>query len=83
MLKASQQRTVLILNLRHQIGYEGISLLTGKQLAVGRRKKKIFAFFPRTSSLFLLPTDIGLTSFTSGTLLVAELPSSLEPLLSD
>ncbi|MEG4498981.1 hypothetical protein QUB05_14580 [Microcoleus sp. F10-C6] len=27
LLKANQQRTVLILNLRHQIGYEGISLL--------------------------------------------------------
>ncbi|MEG3951744.1 MULTISPECIES: hypothetical protein [unclassified Microcoleus] len=27
LLKASQQRTVLILDLRYQIGYEGISLL--------------------------------------------------------
>ncbi|WP_228056716.1 hypothetical protein, partial [Microcoleus sp. LEGE 07076] len=33
-----------------------------------------FLFLP--SSFFLLPTDIGLTSVTSRTLLVAELPSS-------
>src|SRR6476469_8509682 len=70
LLKANQQRTVLILNLRHQIGYEGISLLAvgscqlavaSWQLPVGRRKKKIFlipySFFLLLSSLFLLPSS--------------------------
>jgi hypothetical protein len=61
LLKASQQRTVLILDLRQQIGYEGISqLAVGRwPLAVGTRKKKIFAFFP---SSFLLPSLFPLPS---------------------
>jgi hypothetical protein len=61
LLKASQQRTVLILNLRHQIGYEGISLLAvgSWQLAVGswQKKEKNFAFFPLPSSFFPLPSS--------------------------
>jgi hypothetical protein len=59
LLKASQQRTVLILDLRQQIGYEGISqLAVGRwPLAVGTRKKKIFAFFLLPSSFFGLPSS--------------------------
>jgi hypothetical protein len=62
LLKASQQRTVLILDLRQQIGYEGISqLAVGRgPLAVGTRKKKIFAFFLLSSSFFLLPSSFSM-----------------------
>jgi len=71
LLKASQQRTVLILDLRQQIGYEGISLLAvgSWQLAQQRKNFAFFprSFFPRTSSSFLLPSDLFL------------LPSSLGP----
>jgi hypothetical protein len=60
LLKASQHRTVLILDLRQQIGYEGISqLAVGRgPLAVGTRKKKILpsSFFLLPSSFFLLPS---------------------------
>jgi len=67
LLKASQQRTVLILDLRQEIGYEGISQLAvgSWQLAVGTRKKKCLppsrltsSFLPQTASFFLLPSSL-------------------------
>ena len=52
----------MILDLRQQIGYEGISqLAVGRgPLAVGTRKKKIFAFFLLPSSFFLLPSSFSM-----------------------
>jgi len=88
LLKASQQRTVLILDLRQQIGYEGISQLAVGcwLLAVGcwQKKEKKFCLLPSSSfllpsSLFPLPSSFFLTSVTSVTSVtesVAELPSS-------
>jgi hypothetical protein len=75
LLKASQQRTVLILDLRQQIGYEGISLL-----AVGcwllAEERKIFLPSSRlTSSLFRFPSSVFPLPFS-----FFRFPSSVFPL---
>ncbi|WP_333230385.1 hypothetical protein [Microcoleus sp. Pol12B5] len=62
LLQANQQRTVLILNLRHQIGYEGISLLAVGSWQLAEERKKIVPSF-----LFSLPSSLFLTSVTSVT----------------
>jgi len=69
----------LILDLRQQIGYEGISHLAVGSLPLAEERKKILPSSRLISSVFLLPSSFFLTSVTSVTSVtesVAELPSS-------